>query len=143
HQHRRLDDPGTEALGGSRCRAHETSLDARGIGVRTASSISPAALKARRNDAGPTNSPRRVTTAAVISTVSPSGPGKRSANAKPTLIDKVPAESIPKPRSGPALCTVGHAARTNIPVASFIASRAPTTTATKVVHAEGTGSRST
>src|SRR5215472_6820034 len=66
-------------------------------------STSPAISRVRRKRTGPMNSPTVADRTATTSTVSPTAPGNRSANARPMLIASAPEESRERPMSTPPL----------------------------------------
>src|SRR5690606_23590373 len=71
-------------------------------GSPEAETISPASVSKPFRASVETSSPSTAEATAQRSSVSPTGPGKRSANTKPQQIDTGPEESMTIPSHGPA-----------------------------------------
>src|SRR5580700_4636986 len=93
----------SETFAGGGCGAAHAATSPEAGFEASVSRISPAACSARRSRTGPRNSPTIAESTAMASTVSPTVPGKRRANASPTHTARPPDESRDRPTSHPAL----------------------------------------
>ena len=101
-----------------------SGICAPGVAGGEGATISPACTSDSRSRTGPTNSPQSADTAATTSTVSPTCPGKRRANASPMLMASAPEDMSESPTSPPALRADLDPALITQPVNSFAKRRA-------------------